>query len=318
MTVTAYAETPSIRSLLRRPNLTVERERYLLWTCRASHNEHARQQAMSELVESHSKLVVAVARQFRRPDLQMTDLVGAGQLGMHAAIAGLDPDRCETRLAAYSIRWISYYIQDYIRRHAFPVRPPASSAHRQLFRTTGRLFAEARRSCRREGIVASDSQLCTRVGARIGLAGNEVAQCLNLAQADAVRSDAPHTETQPMHARLAPQAAPPKDATVHQLDDVKLRRRILVLSEQILGERERKVFVARCMTAEKAAAHQESIAAQLGITRERVRQLEASARRKIAVALTHDGLLGSGDGWLDQPKSPTSRCAHGTLVEVPG
>jgi RNA polymerase sigma-32 factor len=318
MTVTAYAETPAIRSLLRRPNLTVEREHHLLWTCRASHNEEARQQALSELLDSHSKLVVAVARQFRRPDLQMTDLVGAGQLGMHAAIAGFDPDRCEIRLAAYSIRWISYYIQDYIRRHAFPVRPPASSAHRQLFRTTGRLFAEARRSCRREGIVASDSELCTRVGARIGLAANEVAQCLNLAHGDAVRFDAPDTETQPMHAGLAPQASLPEDATVHHLDHAKLRRRILVLAEQILGERERKVFVARCMAAEKAATHQESIAAQLGITRERVRQLEASARRKIAVALTHDGLLDPTDGGLDQSKSPAPRRAHGTLVEVPG
>src|SRR4051794_5452114 len=98
MPITALAGSLAVRSLLRRHSLTAERERQLLHTHRASGDEAARQQALSELWESHSRLVVAVARQYRRPDMPMTDLVGAGHLGMHAAIEGFDPDRSETRL----------------------------------------------------------------------------------------------------------------------------------------------------------------------------------------------------------------------------
>ncbi len=317
MTVIAHAETPAIRSLLRCPALTVERERYLLRTCRASLSEKARQQALSELWENHSKLVVAIARQFLHPNLEMTDLVGAGHLGMQAAIQGFDPDRTQSRLSTYAIRWIRHYIQDYIRRHALPTRSPGSPAHHQLFRTTGRLFAEARRSCQREGVATSDDELCARVGARIGLPGDEVAQCLKLTRCDAARVNSADASTRLIDG-LATFAPSPEEATIHRLDRAKLRRRTLVLAKQILGERERMVFLARCMANEEPAAHPECLAAQLGVTRERVHQLEASARRKIAVALTHDGLLECADGTVDRTKSRAGRRAHGNLVEAPG
>src|ERR1022692_4037439 len=100
-----HVATPAIRSLLRRPNLTAERERPLLQTRRASRDEKAREQALAELWESHTKLVVSVARQYHRADLDMIDLVGAGHLGMHAAIEGFDPDRFDSRLSTYAVRW---------------------------------------------------------------------------------------------------------------------------------------------------------------------------------------------------------------------
>jgi RNA polymerase sigma-32 factor len=316
MSVSGHVGTQAVRSLLRRPNLTAERERHLLLMRRASRDEKARHQALSELWESHSKLVVAVARQYRRPDLEMTDLVGAGHLGMHAAIEGFDPDRFDSRLSTYAIRWIRHYIQDYIRRHAFPVRPPGSLAHRQLFRATGRLFADARRACHREGIEASDGELCARVGARIGLPGDEVAQCLSLARGDTLRLDASDTDTPPFDDRLATPEASPEEAVILRLDHAKLRRRILALAQEILGERERKVFLARCMTDDEGAVHLESLAGELGVTRERVHQLEASAKRKIANALMHDGLLDPAAGRLELPKARAPRRAHRSLAEA--
>ena len=121
MPVTDHAESLAVRSLLRRPNLTAERERQLLRTRHASSDEAARQQALSELWESHAKLVLAVARQYHRPDLSMSELVGAGHLGMRAAIDGFDPDQGDIRLSTYAVGWIRHYIQDYIRRHAVPL-----------------------------------------------------------------------------------------------------------------------------------------------------------------------------------------------------
>ena len=308
MAAMGQAETLAIRAQLSRPSLTAERERHLLLTRHRSGDERARQQALSELWESHSKLVVAVAKQYRRPDLEMTDLVGAGHLGMHAAIEGFDPERFGTRLSTYAIGWIRHYIQDYIRRHAYPVRPPSSDAHRLLFRMTGKLFAEARRSCMRDEVQPTDGELCARVGARIGLPGDEVARCLSLARGEALNVHAESDEG--TLAELLPAQDPsPEEAVIVRLDHAKLRRRILGLARDILGERERRVFLARCMSSDETITHLDSLAAELGVTRERVYQLEVSAKRKIAVALTHEGLLDPATGTFEIPRMRAPRRA---------
>jgi DNA-directed RNA polymerase specialized sigma subunit len=138
MPVTGHTESLAVRSLLRRPNLTAERERQLLRTRHASGDESARQQALSELWESHAKLVLAVARQYHRPDLPMSELVGAGHLGMRAAIDGFDPGQGDVRLSTYAVGWIRHYIQDYIRRHALPMTSSVSPGQWQLLRSAGR------------------------------------------------------------------------------------------------------------------------------------------------------------------------------------
>jgi DNA-directed RNA polymerase sigma subunit (sigma70/sigma32) len=101
-----------------------------------------------------------------------------------------------------------------------------------------------------------------------------------------------------------------------RLDHAKLRDRILALAGEVLGERERKVFMARCMTEEDGVVHLQSLAAELGVTRERVHQLEASAKRKIAIALTNDGLLDPADGSLNLPKTRAPRRNQRSLAEA--
>jgi RNA polymerase sigma-32 factor len=284
MPVTGDTESLAVRSLLRRPNLTAERERQLLRTRHASGDEAARQQALSELWESHAKLVLALARQYHRPDLSMSELVGAGHLGMRAAIDGFDPDQGDIRLSTYAVGWIRHYIQDYIRRHAPPVRFSVSAGQRQLFRSAGRLFADARRSCQREGIEPTEAELCERIGARIGLGGDAVAQCAAVALSDAPAADTPSAASE-----ASGHGPAPDDAVILRLDHAKLRRRVTGLAQEILGERERIVFLARCVSDPRGT--RQRLAIELGVTRERIFQLEVSAKRKIAAALAHDGLL---------------------------
>lgn len=284
MPVADHAKSLAVRSLLRRPNLTAERERQLLRARHAGSDEAARQQALSELWESHAKLVLAVARQYHRPDLSMSELVCAGHLGMRAAIDGFDPDQGDIRLSTYAVGWIRHYIQDYIRRHAVPRAPTLSPGQRQLFRSAGRLFADARRSCQREGVEPTEAELCARVGARVGLGRDAVARCAALALSDAPAAETPSTETD-----SSGHGAAPDDAVILRLDHAKLRRRVTRLAQEILGERERIVFLARCVSDPPGT--RQRVAMDLGVTRERIFQLEVSAKRKIAAALAHDGGL---------------------------
>lgn len=269
-------ETLAIRSLLRRPGLTAERERSLLQAYRGSTDDAGRQQPLSELRQSHSKLVVAVARQYQQPDLPMADVVAVGQRGLQAAIDSYDPDKETVRLANYAIGWVRHYIQGYVARRTGGADDTGSPAQIQLLRSASRLFADARRACQREGVQATDGELRARVGARVGLTGDEVARILPLAPAEA--------------------------APVQQVDAAALRQRIVALSEEILGERERTVFLARCLAEPRKMRRYDSLASELGVTRERVFELEGSARRKIAAALARDGLLQQAATLKDPPK----------------
>jgi RNA polymerase sigma-32 factor len=282
-------------------SLTAERERLLLCACQSTTDDQARQAALTELWESHSKLVIAIASRYRSATIELPDLIGVGHLGLHAAIARFDTKRFDCRLATYAIGWIRWHIQDYIRRNAAPVRLPATTAHRQLTQMAARLLADARRSCHRERIDATDTELCERVGRRIGLPGDEVERSLQLMSGGSVSLNDHLTRngtTLDLQANLPSDAASPEDDVILRLDHAKARKRIRVLVHEILGEREREVFDARWMSDGDEVIHLEALAKRFGVTRERVCQLEASAKRKIARALAQEGY---GQSDADQP-----------------
>ncbi len=287
----------AIRSQVNLASLTLERERQLLGIVRTSTDELTREAALVELWESHSKLVVAIANRYRHAGIDLLDLIGAGHLGLHAAIARFDPERFDSRLSTYAIGWIRWTIQDYIGRNSGPVRLPASNAHRRLFQMSGRLLADARRSCHRERVEATEAELCARVGQRIGLSADEVARSINLMRGGALSlhdaggddASAPKLED-----TLADDSASPEEAAIARLDHAKARKRIMELTQEILGERERTVFLARCMTGGDEIVHLEVLAKEFGVSRERVYQLEASAKRKIATALAQEGFTDFG------------------------
>jgi RNA polymerase sigma-32 factor len=281
-----------IRTQLNRSNLTAEREQHLLRVCQTGSDEHQRHAARTELWESHSKLVIAIARRYRQQNIEFADLIGAGHLGLHAAIARFDVERFDGRLATYAIGWIRWHIQDYIRRNAAPVRLPGTAAHRQLAQMAARLFAEARRSCQREGQEATETELCEHIGRRIGLPADEVARSLRLINGGAVslHTQAEDAESsQSLEDTLVAGGTSPEDDVILRLDRAKARRRIEVLVHEVLDEREREVFLARCMGDDDEVTHLETLAARFGVTRERVYQLEASAKRKVSTALALEG-----------------------------
>lgn len=282
----------AIQSQVNQASLTLEHERRLLGIVRTATDERTRQSAFVELWESHSKLVVAIARRYRRAGIDLLDLIGAGHLGLHTAIARFQPENFDTRLSTYAIGWIRWTVQDYIRRNSGPVRLPASAAHRQLFQMSGRLLADARRSCHRERVEATEAELWARVGRRIGLSADEVARSMNLMQGGALSlhaggSDDPSAPR--LEDTLADEGASPEDAVILQLDHAKARKRIMTLAHEILGERERAVFLARCMTDGDEIVHLDALAREFGVSCERVYQLEASAKQKIATALAAEG-----------------------------
>ncbi len=265
-----------------RRRLPADQERALLRVVRHDDSAQGRHDAMSTLWQANTGLVAAVASRYRRPGIETDDLIGAGQLGLQAAIARFDPDRFPGRLSTYAVPWIRWYVQDHVSRNALPVRLPDTVAHRQLARHGARLFAEATRACLREQLDPTEADLCARVGCRIGLSADEVARWMHAGASTFATVD-DDTPIDPGDTLT------PEDDTIQRLDHEKLRRRILELADTILGQREREVFLERCMTGDAPVSRLDELAARFGVTRERIYQLEGSARRKMITALRHEG-----------------------------
>jgi RNA polymerase sigma-32 factor len=269
------------------PNLDDARERELLLRARSTVAEADRRAAITELWMSHGKLVAAIAAKYRRSDIDHDDLINAGHLGLHTAIMRFDTDRFDTRLAAYATIWIRWYINDYIRRNSGPVRLPESKAHRQLAQSGPRLLIEARKACEREGVEPTESELHQRIGSRVGLTADEVAHGMRLIQGARLSLHAQDDRGQ--ESSLPDHDAPTADDLHQRMDYERLRKRIRILANEVLGERERQVFLARSMADSDDVPSHDDFAEQFGISSARVHQIEVSARRKIAVALAASG-----------------------------
>jgi RNA polymerase sigma-32 factor len=275
------------------PDLDSRRERELLARVRSAASAADRRAALTELWMSHAKLVAAIAARYRRSGIDLDDLVNAGHLGLHAAIMRFDANRFDSRLAAYASHWIRWFIADHIRRDAGPVRLPESKAYRQLAQSAARLIAEARKACAREGVDAGDTELHERIGRRVGLSADEVARGLRLihgARVSLYTDDADGEHETDLPDENASTAEDMND----RLDNDRLRERIHVLANEVLGAREREVFFARPMADSNAVPSLETLAAKLGVSVPRIRQIEVSARRKIAVALVTAGYCARG------------------------
>jgi RNA polymerase sigma-32 factor len=237
---------------------------------------------------------VGIASRYRRFDGDLLDLVGVGHLGLHRAIERFDLDRFQTRLSTYASGWITFFIQDYIRRNSGPVRLPATSAHRQLTQNNLQLLAEARKKCERDEVEPTERALCERISRYIDLDPDDIAFTLRLLQGNSIslhqagkNSDGPRG----LEYALVDEAVGSEDATIMRLDQAKVRKRIQELGDAILGKRERVVFFSRCLSGTDEVTPLHELAAHFNVSVQRIHQLETSSKRKIITALAHDGYV---------------------------
>ena len=157
-------------------------------------------------------------------------------------------------------------------------------------------MAEARRACEREGVEATDSELHARVGRRIGLPAEEVATGLRLIQSGRASLAVEDGDGETREIAVPDPAAPSADDMNERIDHERLRARLRVLANDVLGERERVVFLSRCMADNDDVPSLEGFAGMFGVSIARVHQIEASARRKISAALAKHGYPDDASG----------------------
>jgi RNA polymerase sigma-32 factor len=244
--------------------------------------EHRDRDAAYQLVTSHLRLVAKIAMRYRGYGLPIGDIVSEGNIGLMQAVKRFDPDR-GVRLATYAMWWIRATIQDYILRSWSLVKVAASASQKKLFFKLRR--AKSAISALQDGDLRPEQ-------VRI------IAECLKVAERDVItmnrRLHGDVSLSGPVHDEgEAGQAldwlvdpAPTREMMLAEEQETDHRRQALNNALAKLNPRERRILTARWLAEE--AATLEELAAEYGVSRERVRQIEQRAFQKVKTAILTD------------------------------
>jgi RNA polymerase sigma-32 factor len=259
------------------PFLEREEEKQLAFAWR----DHGDGRALHKLTASHMRLVIAIAAKFRHYGLPISDLVQEGHVGLLEAAARFAPER-DVRFSTYATWWIRASIQDYVLRNWSIVRGGTSSTQKALFFNLRRLRARLAREpgaqsdafetiAQTLGVSRADVEMMDS-----RLSGSDVSLNAQLVDDESAGS------AQRMDFLVDDQPLP--DEVVEQNVDSDRRARWLQDALAILSERELRIVRERRLTDNLVTL--ETLGDKLGISKERVRQIESRALTKLRRALS--------------------------------
>lgn len=236
--------------------------------------------ALHQLTQAHMRLVIAVAMRFRHYGLPIADLIQEGHVGLLEAAARFDPGR-DVRFSTYATWWIRAAIQDYILRNWSIVRGGTSSAQKALFFNLRRLRAKL------TGAGGGSAVVFDRIAQTLGVSRSDVEFMDSRLSVPDVSLNAPvsdsETATSAQRVEFLPDNGPLPDEIVSNAIDS--RRRATWLADALAQLTKREFDILRERRLVENAATLEALGNRLGISKERVRQIENRALEKLRRAL---------------------------------
>jgi RNA polymerase sigma-32 factor len=241
-----------------------------------SWQEHQDTEAAHQLVTSHLRLVAKIAMGYRGYGLPIGEVISEGNVGLMQAVKKFDPDK-GFRLATYAMWWIRASIQEYILRSWSLVKMGTTAAQKKLFFNLRKAKSEI--AALQEGDLRPD-QVST-IATKLGVLDEEVVSMnRRLSGGDAslnapLRADG-ESEWQDW---LVDDQTPSQESVVADSQEMNLRMSLLESAMTELSERERHILTERRLKDEPTTL--EELAAEYGVSRERVRQIEVRAFEKL-------------------------------------
>lgn len=251
--------------------LSVDEELALARAWRDSGDEAAR----SRLVTSHLPLVLKMAGQFRGYGLSTEDLIAEGNVGLLRALDGFDAER-GLRFATYAQWWVRATMYEYVLRFSTPVSFSITADRKRVFFKLKALKAKLLGP--RGGQLSPDETAGIARDLKVG--ARTVTEMDRLMSLPARSLDAPLAAGKTASlGEVLPDERPDAEALLGDRQELTLRRDALARSWPTLSEREQNILTER--TLRERPLRLEDLAQRYGISRERVRQIEAEAIRKL-------------------------------------
>lgn len=279
-----------IRFAMKVPMLDREEEGELA----LSWQEERDERALKKLTEAHLRLAIAAASRYRHYGLPVSDLIQEGTVGLMEAAYRFEPAR-DVRFSTYASWWVRAAVQDYVLRNWSIVRTGTTSAHKALFFNLKRLKARMGVDPDRPLSMIARNQIADEMNVRLrdveAMEGrlSGVDRSLNAPVAD--------ESAQEWQDLLVSEAPRPDQIYMETVDGDKKA----ALIEKAMGSlTERESYIIRERQLKEEGVTLAVLGNKLGISKERVRQLEAQALGKLKQALIADvgdptmaGLAGS-------------------------
>jgi RNA polymerase sigma-32 factor len=275
---TTTADRRMIKLAMSAPYLERDEEQALAHAWKNDKNQEAR----NRIAMAHMRLVVSMAGKFRNFGLPLGDLVQEGYIGLLEAAARFEPER-QVRFSTYASWWIRASIQDYVLRNWSIVRGGTSSAQKALFFNLRRLRARLARG----DVDLTSEAMHQEIAVALGVSTADVRTMDARLSSSDISLQAPISSGDggegASRLELLASDAPLPDEQAEGSIDGERRRHWLHSALGQLNEREMKIIRARRL-AENGATLEE-LGTVLGISKERVRQIENRALEKLKAVL---------------------------------
>lgn len=269
---TQRANLDYIRTSMNEPLLEKEHELDLARRWRDNGDE----KALHELVRSYTRLVVSAASRFRNYGLPMGDLIQEGNIGLMQAAARFEPER-ELRFSTYASWWIRSAMQDYILRNWSIVRTGTTAAQKSLFFNLRRLRGKIERAQGAEGLTDEGR---AKIAKELKVNIKDVQDMEGrMSGADSSLNATIGEDGDEEWQNFLADDRPNPEEIVIGLRDAKTRSKWLEEALGSLSDREAKIIRDRHLQYETVTL--EDLGKELGVSKERVRQLEARAMEKL-------------------------------------
>ncbi len=284
MGIAASSDQGFSRGAMRAEMLDAETELALAYAWRDNRDE----QALHRLITAYMRLAISMASKFRRYGAPMNDLIQEASVGLMKAADKFDPDR-GVRFSTYAVWWIKASIQDYVMRDFSLVRTGSTSSQKSLFFNMRRVQARIEREAAAEGVTLAKHKLQASIATELGVPLRDV----EMMDGRLSGSDFSLNATQSVEDEgrawidVLEDESPQAEEMVSNRHDNDTLRQWLLTALSKLNDRERFIIKERKMRDEPRTL--ECLGGELGLSKERVRQLEAAAFGKMRNSLESEG-----------------------------
>ena len=269
------------RKAMKAEMLDAETELALAYAWRDQRDE----EALHRIITAYMRLAISMAYKFRRYGAPMSDLIQEASVGLMKAADKFDPDR-GVRFSTYAVWWIKASIQDYVMRDFSLVRTGSTSSQKSLFFNMRRVQARIEREA---GAPLETHVLHEMIATELGVPIHDVQMMDGRLSGSDFSLDA--TQSSEDEGRSWVDAleddSPQADEIVSNSHDNATLRQWLSSAFSTLSERER--FIVRERKLRDDPRTLESLGGELGLSKERIRQLEAAAFSKMRRSLESVG-----------------------------
>ncbi|ARC87961.1 RNA polymerase factor sigma-32 [Rhodovulum sp. MB263] len=280
MALDGYDANSLSRQAMKAELLDAETELRLAYAWRDERDEAA----LHRLITAYMRLAISMAAKFKRYGAPMNDLIQEASLGLMKAADKFDPDR-GVRFSTYAVWWIKASIQDYVMRNWSMVRTGSTSSQKSLFFNMRRVQARLEREAAGRGETLDRHQLRQMIASEVGVPLHDVEMMegrLSGSDFSLNATQSTDDEGREWIETIEDDSAQAADLVEDGRDRAQLRGWLVHAMGQ-LNDRERFIVKERKLRDDPRTL--ESLGNELGLSKERVRQLEAAAFGKMRKSL---------------------------------